>query len=157
MDRTVVVSLAEARRKRGAASRPDDTTLSSVVRDPEGLALALCRDLAAAPDGHAPWILLAGIAKRTNVPEEDLIIGAAYAHVRGWALYTSYSVMLTEDGRRFVLGGAHYDLARPGPDDDWRAFRRHCGDRQGDQDDGVEGGHGVPSRAPSCQGGSSSR
>ncbi len=119
MDLEVIVSLAEARKRRQASARAEEIKNQF---DPEEIALALCRDLASVGDGQAPWILLAGIARRTRIPEEELVVGAAYAHVCGWVIYSTYSVMLTEGGRALLYRGRLRSL---GPPREWPTNRAH--------------------------------
>jgi hypothetical protein len=39
------------------------------------------------------------VAEQTKIPKEKVIAGAAYAHICGWVVYATDSVMLTETGR----------------------------------------------------------
>ncbi len=109
-----VVSLAEARKKREARARAKDRAVMSESLDPEALALAVCCDLAAAGDDRPRQVSLAAIARRSHISEADVIVGAAYGQVRGWLMYSSYSVMLTDDGREFVASRVpQIDMAGP--------------------------------------------
>src|SRR5438105_14279031 len=73
-----VVSLERARRRRAGAMRLDST-----ATDPPMVAWMLCRYLATV--GGLRWVRLDAVADQTKIPLEKLIVGAAYAHMRGWA------------------------------------------------------------------------
>jgi hypothetical protein len=47
------------------------------------VARVLCRYLATV--GGSRWVRLDAVADQTKIPQEKLIAGAAYAHMRGWA------------------------------------------------------------------------
>jgi len=90
-----VVSLEQARRERGV---PYDIKLTAVGSDdPNALARRLCQHLATAGAGRPA--LLDSIVGRMMMSEEEIIVGAAYAHVRGWVVYAHNSVTLTKAGR----------------------------------------------------------
>ena len=65
--------------------------------DPPMVARLLCRFLATVGGSH--WIRVDAVAEQTKIPLERVVAGAAYAHMRGWAVYAAESVMLTEAGR----------------------------------------------------------
>ena len=55
----------------------------STATDPPMAARVLCRYLATV--GGSRWVRLDAVADQTKIPLEKLIVGAAYAHMRGWA------------------------------------------------------------------------
>ena len=65
--------------------------------DPPMVALVLCRLLATV--GGSRWVRVDAVAEQTKIPKEKVIAGAAYAHICGWVVYATDSVMLTETGR----------------------------------------------------------
>src|SRR5262249_17910284 len=67
--------------------------------DPGVVARRLCSNLAARSCNWCPWFALDTIADRMAVSKEDVVVGAAYAHARGWAVYTARGIFLTNDGR----------------------------------------------------------
>ncbi len=73
-----VVSLERARRRHAGAMRSDST-----ATDPPMVARVLCRYLATV--GGSRWVRLDAVAEQTKITQEKLIVGAAYAHMRGWA------------------------------------------------------------------------
>jgi hypothetical protein len=69
----------------------------STATDPPMVARTLCRYLATV--GGLLWVRVDAVAEQTSIPQEKVIAGAAYAHICGWVVYATGSVMLTETGR----------------------------------------------------------
>ena len=69
----------------------------STETDPPMVARMLCRFLATVGGSH--WVRVDAVAEQTEIPQEKVIAGAAYGHMRGWVVYATDSVMLTETGR----------------------------------------------------------
>jgi len=86
-----VVSLVQARRRRAAEMRSDFTAI-----DPPMVARVLCRCLATVGSSHS--FRLDAVVKQTKIPQEKMIAAAVYAHIRGWVVYSTDGVMLTETG-----------------------------------------------------------
>ena len=68
------------------------------------VARMLCRFLATVGGSH--WVRVDAVAEQTKIPLASVIAGAAYAHIRGWLVYATDSVMLTETGRTLALESA---------------------------------------------------
>ena len=68
------------------------------------VARMLCRFLATVGGSH--WVRVDAVAEQTKIPLASVIAGAAYAHIRGWLVYATDSVMLTETGRPLALESA---------------------------------------------------
>ena len=82
-----VVSLEQARRKRDL-----------LKGDPEAFARRLCQAMASISDHRPRYVSLDEIAERSGMLQDELIVGAAYAHARRWVIFVTYSVMLMNAG-----------------------------------------------------------
>jgi hypothetical protein len=77
--------------------------------DPPMVARMLCHFLATAGGSH--WVSVDAVAEQTKFPQERVIAGAAYAHICGWMVYATDSLMLTETGR--ALASERVEHTRP--------------------------------------------
>jgi hypothetical protein len=71
--------------------------LDATEADPPMVARMLCRFLVTVGGSH--WVSVDAVAEQTRFPQEKVIAGAAYAHICGWMVYATDSVMLTATGR----------------------------------------------------------
>lgn len=84
-----IVSMLQARRKRETYN---------AAWNPESIARRLCREVAEVCGQNFRWIPMAAITQGTSLSEEDVIVGAVYAHALGWIIYATRCVWLTQEG-----------------------------------------------------------
>ena len=94
-----IVSILHARRER-------ETRALAEKWSPEAIARKLCGDVAEICGPNCRWVSMDAIAQETSLSEEDVIVGAVYAHALGWLIYATHCVWLTKEGYAAVTQNA---------------------------------------------------
>jgi hypothetical protein len=76
--------------------------------DPIAIATRVCREMDGLSKDKTCWIPIPSLCKRLNLSRQAVVGAAVYAHVRGWIIYTPFSLLLCGEGRTFLR-----DIERP--------------------------------------------